>query len=158
MKILLISIGTRGDMEPFLAIGEILKEKGHRVICAFPEQFRDLADDSDPAFVSLGTKFIEMLDSDDGKVAMGGSGSGLRKLYANIKLAKKSNEINKDLVNKQYEIIENEIPDRIVYNGKVVYPIIWGLNNKGKNILVCPLPYVHYVKDNSHVVFNSNCR
>jgi len=34
MKILLISIGTRGDMEPFLAIGEILKEKGHQVICA----------------------------------------------------------------------------------------------------------------------------
>ncbi len=34
MKIVLISIGTRGDMEPFMAIGEILKEKGHRVICA----------------------------------------------------------------------------------------------------------------------------
>lgn len=44
MKIVLISIGTRGDMEPFLAIGEILKEKEHRVICAFPEQFRDLAE------------------------------------------------------------------------------------------------------------------
>lgn len=44
MKIILISIGTRGDMEPFLSIGEILKEKGHQVICAFPEQFRDLAE------------------------------------------------------------------------------------------------------------------
>jgi UDP:flavonoid glycosyltransferase YjiC (YdhE family) len=43
MKILLLSIGTRGDMEPFLAIGEILKEKGHRVVCAFPGQFKDLA-------------------------------------------------------------------------------------------------------------------
>ena len=32
MKILLVSIGTRGDMEPFLAIGEILREKGHEVI------------------------------------------------------------------------------------------------------------------------------
>jgi len=40
MKIILISIGTRGDMEPFLAIGDILIEKGHKVICAFPEQFR----------------------------------------------------------------------------------------------------------------------
>jgi sterol 3beta-glucosyltransferase len=28
MKVILISIGTRGDMEPFLTIGEILKEKG----------------------------------------------------------------------------------------------------------------------------------
>ena len=46
MKIIMVSVGTRGDMEPFLAIGEILKEKGHAVICAFPEQFRDLAEDS----------------------------------------------------------------------------------------------------------------
>jgi hypothetical protein len=33
MKIVLLSIGTRGDKEPFLAIGELLNEKGHRVIC-----------------------------------------------------------------------------------------------------------------------------
>lgn len=37
-----MSIGTRGDMKPFFAIGEILKEKGHQVICTFPEQFRSL--------------------------------------------------------------------------------------------------------------------
>jgi UDP:flavonoid glycosyltransferase YjiC (YdhE family) len=84
MKIILISIGTRGDMEPFLAIGEILKEKGHHVICAFPEQFRNLVDgeNSNMEFASLGTKFIKMLDSDVGKAAMGGSGSGLKKLLA----------------------------------------------------------------------------
>lgn len=156
MKIILISIGTRGDMEPFLAIGEILKEKGHQVICAFPEQFRNLVEDSNLEFASLGTKFIKMLESDVGKAAMGGSGSGLKKFLANVKLAKNQTEINKDLINKQYEIIESEIPDRILYNGKVIYPIIWGLNNRGKNILVCPLPYIHYVRDNTHVLFNSN--
>ncbi len=156
MKIILISIGTRGDMEPFLAIGEILKEKGHQVICAFPDQFRNLVENSNMEFASLGTKFIEMLDSDVGKAALGGSGSGLKKFLANVKLAKNQTEINKELINKQYEIIESEIPDRIVYNGKVIYPIIWGLNNRGKNILVCPLPYMHYVRNNTHVVFNSN--
>ena len=156
MKIILISIGTRGDMEPFLAIGEILKEKGHQVICAFPEQFRNLVEDSNLEFASLGPKFIEMLESDVGKAAMGGSGSGLKKFLANVKLAKNQTEINKKLINKQYEIIESEIPDRILYNGKVIYPIIWGLNNRGKNILVCPLPYIHYVRDNTHVLFNSN--
>ena len=114
MKIISISIGTRGDMEPFLAIGEILKEKGHQVICAFPEQFRNLVEDSNLEFASLGTKFIEMLDSDDGKAAMGGSGSRLKKFLANVKLAKNQTEINKELINKQYEIIESEIPDRIV--------------------------------------------
>jgi len=69
-------------MEPFLEIGEIVKEKGHEVICAFPEQFRNLAVDSNMEFASLGTKFIEMFDSDVGKSAIGGSGSGLKKFLS----------------------------------------------------------------------------
>jgi len=64
-------------MEPFLAIGGLLQEKGHRVICAFPEQFRDLSEGAGLAFASLGSKFIEMLDSEDGKAALGGGSSGL---------------------------------------------------------------------------------
>jgi len=143
-------------MEPFLAIGEILKEKDHQVICLFPEQFRDLVEDSNFQFASLGTKFIEMLDSPVGKAALGGGGSGLKKIIAFIKLAFKQTRINKELVTRQFEVIESENPDRIVYNGKAMYPVIWGLDNKGKNILVSPVPYLHYVKNHTHVAFNSN--
>lgn len=156
MKIILVSIGTRGDMEPFLAIGELLKEKGNHVICAFPEQFGNLVEDSNLEFASLGTEYIKMLDSDVGKAAFGGAGSGLKKMPAYIKLAGKSTEINKYLIHRQYEIVETENPDRIVYNGKAVYPIMWGLDNKGKNILVSPVPYLHHVRDHTHLAFNSN--
>lgn len=156
MKIILVSVGTRGDMEPFLAIGEILLEKGHQVICAFPEQFRHLVEDSKMEFASLGTKFIELLESDAGKAAMGGGGSGLGKFLATLKLAKNQTEANKELVHKQYELIESEIPDRIVYNGKATYPVVWELDNCGKTILISPLPYMHYVRDHTHVAFNSN--
>jgi len=143
-------------MEPFLAIGEILKSKGDQVICAFPEQFRNLAEEANLEFASLGAKFIDMLDSEDGKAAMGGSGSGFKKFLAYIRLAKNQTEINKELVNKQCELIESENPDRIVYNGKTVYPIIWGLHNRRKTILLSPLPYMHYVEGHTHVAFNSN--
>ena len=156
MKIILISIGIRGDMEPFLAIGEILKEKGHEIICAFPEQFRNLAEDSNLKFASWGTKFIDLLESKDGKAALEGSVSGFKKMLAYIKLAMKQTETNKELVYKQYELIESKNPDRIVYNGKAVYPIIWELDNNGKTIFISPLPYMHYVKSHTHVAFNSN--
>jgi sterol 3beta-glucosyltransferase len=156
MKIILISIGTRGDMEPFLAIGELLNEKGHQVISVFPEQFRSLAEDSNLEYFSLGTKFIELLESDAGKAALGGSSTGLKKFIAYVKLALKQTEINKELVNKQYELIEREDPDRIVYNGKAINPIIWELNNKGKTVLISPVPFMHYVKNHTHVAFNSN--
>ncbi len=112
MKIILLSVGTRGDMEPFLAIGNLLQEKGDQVICAFPEQYRNLAEDSTMDFFSLGTKFIELLESDDGKAALGGSGSGLRKMMAYVRLASHQNEVNKELVAKQVDLIESENPDR----------------------------------------------
>jgi UDP:flavonoid glycosyltransferase YjiC (YdhE family) len=82
MKVILISIGTRGDMESFLAIGGLLKEKECRVICASPEQFKKLAESANMEFRSLGSKFIELLESDAGKAALGGGGSVMRKLQA----------------------------------------------------------------------------
>ncbi|MEJ2746800.1 MAG: glycosyltransferase [Anaerolineae bacterium] len=156
MKIILVSVGTRGDMEPFLAIGEILQEKGHQVICAFPEQFSHLVDDSKMEFASLGAKFIELLESDDGKAAMGGGGSGLEKFVATLKLAKNQTDANKELVHKQYQLIESEKPDRIVYNGKATVPVIWELDNRGQTTFISPLPYMHYVPEHTHVAFNSN--
>ncbi len=154
MKIILISIGTRGDMEPFLSIGRLLKERGHRVICAFPEQFRDIVEEEGLEFASLGTSFIDLLNSSYGQEAMGGSGFGLKKFLAYIHLARHQTEINKELVTKQYDLIEREKPDRIVYNGKATYPILWAFKNRGKTIFISPVPYVHYTRGHAHVVFN----
>ena len=156
MKIIVFSIGTRGDMEPFLALGNLLSNQGHDVICAFPEQFRPLAEKSHLKFASLGSKFLEMLDSEEGKIAMGGSNSGFRKLLAYVRLSRNQTEIQKELILKQRDRIEHENPDRILHNGKAIYPVIWGIQNHKKPILVSPVPYIHYVKDHAHIAFNCN--
>ncbi len=159
MKIILVSIGTRGDMEPFLAIGEMLKAQGHEILCCFPDQFRPLAEDSGFGFSGVGYEFIDMLESPDGKAAMGGGGSWYRKLIAYIKLATKYKHINKAIINKQYKLIEAEKPDRVIHNAKAIYPLIWSTRseNKNKAVVVSPVPYImHEVKDHSHVAFNGN--
>ncbi len=156
MKIIVSSIGTRGDMEPLLAIGQLLKQRGHEVICLFPEQFRSLAEDTGLGFASLGPRFLEMLDSEDGKAALGGSGGGLKKILAYIRLGTRYRGINKELVQKQCEIIEAEKPNRVVHNAKVIYPVIRGTSHPGKNITVTPVPYLHYIKGHTHLAFNSN--
>jgi UDP:flavonoid glycosyltransferase YjiC (YdhE family) len=143
-------------MEPFIAIGELLKSKGHQVVCAFPEQFEQLALASEMQFASLGPEFIRMLESEVGKTALGGSGKGFRKFLAFVKLAFLQGPINKLLVKRQFEIIEQEKPDRIVHNGKAMYPVLWGIENEDHNIQISPVPYLHYVKGHTHVAFNSN--
>ena len=155
MKIALVSVGTRGDMEPFVAIGELLKENGFDVLCAFPEQFRELATQSHIAFGSLGNKFIELLESDDGKAAMGGA-SGWKKLMGTLRLAMNQKGANQEIIFNQRKIIDDFNPDCILYNGKAVYPILWHFKTKRKIIFISPLPYMHYVKGHTHIVFNSN--
>jgi hypothetical protein len=71
MKILLLSLGTRGDCEPFAGLGEMLRERGEEVICAFPEQYRNIAEESGFRFYSLyaaitfalGSVYIKVLSS-----------------------------------------------------------------------------------------------
>lgn len=157
MKIMLASLGTRGDMEPFLAVGELLKTRGHEIVCLMPEQFRDLAEESGFRFLSLGTEFIAMLDSEDGKKALGGSGTTFQKLVAYSKLAYTYKNISKLLLQRQYAAIEAEEPDRLVHHAKTMYPLLWGLSHPHKTILLSPVPYiVHPVKEHSHVMFNRN--
>ena len=81
MKIILTSIGTRGDIEPFIAIGKFLKEKGHQVICAFSEQFRELTECCNLEFVSFGKKLDDLSETDAARALMGG-GSRINKGYS----------------------------------------------------------------------------
>lgn len=157
MRVLLISVGTRGDAEPFLSIAEILKVRGHSVACAFPEQFRNLADETGVRFISLGTGFTELVESDDGKLAMGGRGNFFNRLGAYVRLYAKSGKVNKELVERQCEIVSDEKPDCIVYNGKAVYPTLWGIQNPNRSILVSPVPcLIHPVKNHPNVGFKGN--
>jgi sterol 3beta-glucosyltransferase len=155
-KIILVSVGTRGDMEPFLAIGELLKQKGHRVICAFPEGFENLVEDTGLEFASLGSQFLELLNSDIGKTVLGGGGSKFKKIIATAKLAKVGMGANKELAVKQREIIDRENPDLVLYHVKAIYPVIWSIKHPGKAIQINPVPYLHYVKNHAHLGFGGN--
>ena len=156
MKILLISVGTRGDMDPFINLALLLKEKGHEVLCCFPDQFTSLAHDVGLNAFGLGAKFIDLLNSEAGKAAMGAEGPFYKKSIGIVKLAINQNEANKELVFKQAEKIRDYSPDRIIYNGKSVYPIIWSIDNPGKAILLSPIPYMHKTKEHAHIGLNKD--
>ncbi|PKG42867.1 glycosyltransferase, partial [Psychroflexus sp. MES1-P1E] len=50
-----------------------------------------------------------------------------------------------------------EQPDIIVHNAKCNYPVIWGMKNKKRTVLVSPVPYfMYYVQGHSHIGFNKN--
>ncbi|NND07828.1 MAG: hypothetical protein HKN87_15735 [Saprospiraceae bacterium] len=152
MKVVLISVGTRGDMEPFLALAWLLKSKGHSVVCIFLEQFKSLVEEVEVEFLSLGSDFIDLLESREGKLVMGGRGSLLHKVQAYVALYRKSLIINRDMVDSQIQYLDQLMPDRVVYNGKSTGPLVWGSVLKGKSIILSPVPYlIHAVDNHPHI-------
>ena len=59
MRIVLAPVGTRGDVEPLLALSDVLRERGHECVLAAPRSFAATAEREGLAFVSLGPGFEE---------------------------------------------------------------------------------------------------
>lgn len=151
-KILLTSLGTRGDMEPFIAIGEALRKKGHEVVYCIPVQFGPLLPVS-ARFHPLSGKFIELIESAEGRQVMGKSG-WWTKLRALFYLYRKGREVNRILVREQSDAIARELPDLVIYHPKCSYPVLWSMATGKPGILLSAVPYVlHPVKGHAHVGF-----
>ncbi len=58
MKAIVMSLGIRGDVEPFLAIAQLLRENDWQVICAFLEQFQDLVKEAGFPFFGLSKSLL----------------------------------------------------------------------------------------------------
>jgi len=148
MRALLFAIGTRGDVEPFLALAEMLKRHGWEAKCVFPEQFRSMTTESGIEFHGFNKRFLELLESQTGKVLMGGSGNLIERFRAMAKLSNESWQLQEDLIDTQDKLINDYQPDRIFFHPKCVYPVLWEYMNPGKCILICPIPCIlHKVKE-----------
>lgn len=153
MKILLASIGTRGDMEPFLAIGEKLVKQGHQITYLFPEQYLTLVPEGIHK-VAMSRKFVELVESEDGKVIMGGKIGFFKKIKSYYRLYKVGMKINHEMYREQFECIESQQPDLILHHPKCLYPLVWRMKYLKKTIMVSPVPYVvHKVKSKPNLGF-----
>ncbi|WP_306568531.1 glycosyltransferase [Flavobacterium lindanitolerans] len=73
MKIAILTLGTRGDVQPYAVLGQALKLRGHRVTLSTAKNFEQLVKSYDIDFVPVEADFQELLNSDKGKKMMKGN-------------------------------------------------------------------------------------
>lgn len=155
MKILLCSIGTRGDIVPFLALGTLLRGQGHQVAYSFHAQFASLLQSED-AFYPLSPKLLALINSEDGKIVMG-KASLRQKIPALWRLYRAGLKINRELCLEQLRLTTIEKPDAILHHPKCSFPFLWSLKEKRPSILISPVPYyLHYVENHAHLGFKNS--
>jgi sterol 3beta-glucosyltransferase len=76
MKIVILTVGTRGDVQPFVALGQALLRAGHEVTIATHAAFAPLIEAHGLRQAFINDDLVQLTNSDQGR-AMMESGSGL---------------------------------------------------------------------------------
>jgi sterol 3beta-glucosyltransferase len=79
MKVLVLTLGTRGDVQPFVALAQELKQRGHEAVVAAPHRFTGLVEGHGVTFAGIDDGPLRLLDKGTavGDVATGGVGAKL---------------------------------------------------------------------------------
>jgi sterol 3beta-glucosyltransferase len=70
MKIALMTLGTRGDVQPYAVLGKALKDRGHEVVLSSAKNFESLVKSYGLDFIPVDVDFQQLLESDDTKKMM----------------------------------------------------------------------------------------
>ncbi|MEY2962878.1 MAG: hypothetical protein RL754_139 [Bacteroidota bacterium] len=142
-----MSLGSRGDMEPFLALGEELIASGHQVAFCLPDQFRPLAEQVCPTFFPQSRKFIELVESPEVLQITGQIGSGYSRLKTAFKLLRETKPLQQQLIRDQKAAVDAFEPDLIIYHTKCVYPVLAATNYGQRIKLLSPVPCLVHPMD-----------
>ncbi len=100
-RILLMSIGSRGDMEPFLALGEEALAEGHKIGCCMPVQFEPLVNELTPHFFPQDKTLLDLVEGPEIKKIMSQEGSGFSRLLTLFKLWRQIKSVQEQIIQDQ---------------------------------------------------------
>jgi len=73
MKVSLVTMGTRGDIQPFIALGEGLLNRGYEVVICTSRDYEDFVSDHGLSFIPIRADFLTLTQSEEGKRMLGGN-------------------------------------------------------------------------------------
>ena len=114
MRVAIQTLGTRGDVQPYVALAKGLMARGHAVMLAGPAQYESLAAAHGVAYRGLPAEFLALLDTPEGKAAVAG-GQGFS---AGFKLLKHVRPMMARLLAEEWRGLTEFRPDAIVHHPK----------------------------------------
>jgi UDP:flavonoid glycosyltransferase YjiC (YdhE family) len=116
MRVTIQTLGTRGDVQPYLALAVGLAGRGHQVQVAAPVQFETMVRDRSIAFAPLPGEFLELIDTPEGKAALAGG----RGFSPGLRLLKHVRPLMRSLLDTEWAAVRAFAPDVIVGHPKSI--------------------------------------
>ncbi|HBP28031.1 MAG: glycosyltransferase [Advenella sp.] len=136
MRVAIQTLGTRGDVQPYIALALGLINQGHEVQITAPVQFDAMVRERGIAFAPLPGEFLALLDTPQGKAAIAGS----QGFTAGLKLLKHMRPLMRRLLEEEWAAVKAFAPDIIVSHPKSIASPHMAQVLKCPFILASPLP------------------
>jgi UDP:flavonoid glycosyltransferase YjiC (YdhE family) len=136
MRVAIQTLGTRGDVQPYLALALGLIARGHEAQLAAPEQFSDMAGAYGVPFAPLPGALLGLIDSPEGKAAIAGG----RGFSAGFRLLKQVRPLMRRLLDREWAVACAFAPDLILHHPKSLASLHMAEKLGVPAMLASPLP------------------
>jgi len=120
MKILIITFGSHGDVQPYVALGKGLQAAGHTVTICTASRFESFITDNNLAYGYMTDEFLEIIDTDTGREVMEDSAGIFGVVRSIFKLIKYIKPLAKEMISDSWEAAKAANPDLIIFHPKIL--------------------------------------
>lgn len=118
MKVLILTYGSRGDVQPYVALGLGLKARGHEVVLATSERFRDFVETHSLRYGHVSDDLLAIIDTDEGKDLLEKGSSLYQVVKSSIRLSRQVAPLQRAMMGETWDVARDFRPDIIVYHSK----------------------------------------
>lgn len=84
MKITILTLGTRGDVQPYAVLGQALAGRGHNVTLSTAKNFKQLVESYQLNFHPIDADYEQILNSEEGKKMLKGNPFAIQRNFTNL--------------------------------------------------------------------------
>ena len=113
MNVAILTLGTRGDVQPYVALGAGLKKAGHEVTLVTGEGFEATVSGWGLRYVALDVDLLELAQSQEGRAALRSPRDALRMARALMPTVRR-------MLDDEWEAVASLGADAVVYHPKAI--------------------------------------
>ena len=144
MKLLIVTLGSRGDVQPYVALGRGLKAAGHQVTICTSAIFQSFVTQHGLNYGYMNNELIQLIDSDAGRDAIENTDNLWGAVRTTIKLFKRVKPMYRQTLHDIWQTAQAVDPDVLLLASKAAI-LVESIADKQSIPLLMSMPFPQFV-------------
>ena len=118
MNILILTYGSRGDVQPYIALSKALQKSGHTVTLGTSVRFQSVVESSGIPYAYMNDDLLSVIDTDAGKDLLEQGNNLFQMVRRGLKVSKQIKPAQHALLDESWAAAQEAKPDFILFHPK----------------------------------------